>query len=502
MAWLVAVELIRSRHVVQLSDRRKHQDKDNEEATYSTSMALIQDDSHLCSTSSFELFDTLPTQDVVEDSRFVEILPLNSNPDGAAYDFYVPALTDEYLDVSSTRLYVKAQIVKADGTAIGADAAVAPVNDLFNSLWSNIEFSMNGRAISQSNNMYAYTSMISNLIHNTEEAVKSEGSMRLFYKDTPNQMDVVEPRKANHEQLIPNHDIEATVAGNDTTYAVIAAATVVGNNGLYQRYLPVRAGKEFEMKGPLRVDFFEQLRYLPPGHDIKLRLHRNNAEFTLMSATAGQRIKLIDVRLLVRKVRPSPGVLLGHQDALKKMTAKFPIIRKECKEFAVAENIRSVKKDHIFLGQLPKRVVIAMVDADAAAGLRTKNPFNFQHYNMNRIQLYADGTPVRSQELRPKIADGDYMETFETLTWDVDKEGGETSLIKLHEWDKGYALVAFDLTPDMNGDDHYSLIKHGNLRLEVEFGEALPRSINILVYAEFENVLETTADHNILYDYT
>ena len=54
----------------------------------------------------------------------------------------------------------------------------------------------------------------------------------------------------------------------------------------------------------------------------------------------------------------------------------------------------------------------------------------------------------------------------------------------------------------MNGDDHHSLIKHGNLRLEIEFEDALPRSINILVYAEFENVLETTADHNILYDYT
>ena len=340
-------------------------------------MALIQDDSHLCSTSSFELFATLPTQDMVEDSRFVEILPLNSNPDGAAYDFYVPALTDEYLDVSSTRLYVKAKLLKENGNAIGANDVVAPVNDLFNSLWSNVEFSMNGRAISQSNNMYAYTSMISNLIHNTEEAVKSEGSMRFFYKDTPNQMDVVEARKANHEQLIPNHDIEATTtqgANPPTTYSVIAADKIVGNNGLYKRFLPVRAGKEFEMKGPLRVDFFEQPRYLPPGHDIKLRLHRNNADFTLMSSTEGHRIKLLDVRLLVRKVRPSPGVLLGHQDALQKMTAKFPIIRKECKEFAVAENIRSVKRDHIFLGQLPKRVVIAMVDADAAAGNRQKKP--------------------------------------------------------------------------------------------------------------------------------
>ena len=473
-------------------------------------MALIEDDSCLCSTSGLELFSTLPTHDVVEDSRFVEILPLNSNPSyDAAFDFYMPALTDEYVDVSSTRLYIKAQILDNDGDPIGANAPVAPVNDLFNSLWSNVEFSMNGRAVSQSNNMYAYTSMISTLVHDTEEAVKSEVAMPMFYKDTPNQMEVTEPRLSNREHLIPNYDIflhtRPGATENDPpiqTFELIPAAQILGNNGLYQRYLPVRAGKRFEMKGPLRIDFFEQPRYLPPGHDMKLRFHRNPNSFVLMSEAAGYTLQLHDVRLLVRKVRATDGVLVGHQEALEQMTAKFPLVRKECKEIAVGRDMFSMKKDNIFLGQLPKRVVIGMVDADAATGKRNKNPYNFQHYNMNRIQLYADGTPVRAQEIRLNVANGDSMEAYETLTWDVEREGGETALIKLHEWDKGYALVAFDLTPDMDSDDHRSLIKHGNLRLEIEFKQALPRSIHILVYAEFDNVLETTADHNVLYDYT
>ena len=112
-------------------------------------MALIEDDSCLCSTSGLELFTTPPTQDVVEDSRFVEILPLNANPAyDAAFDFYMPALTDEYVDVSSTRLYIKAQIMGQNGNPIAADVSVAPINDLFNSLWSNVEFSMNGRTVS------------------------------------------------------------------------------------------------------------------------------------------------------------------------------------------------------------------------------------------------------------------------------------------------------------------------------------------------------------------
>ena len=84
------------------------------------------------------------------------------------------------------------------------------------------------------------------------------------------------------------------------------------------------------------------------------------------------KIEITEAYLLMRKVRPSPGVLLGHSDALAKGRAKFPITRKECKCFAVSNGLRSFKKDNIFLGQLPKRIVIGMVASDAfSTSLRT-----------------------------------------------------------------------------------------------------------------------------------
>jgi hypothetical protein len=75
------------------------------------------------------------------------------------------------------------------------------------------------------------------------------------------------------------------------------------------------------------------------------------------------------------------------------------------------------------------------------------------------------------------------------------------TIIKRDDWSRGYALYAFDLTPDMDSEDHYALIKQGNMRLEVEFASPLPTSINILVYAEFDSVIEITADRNIQFDY-
>ena len=119
------------------------------------------------------------------------------------------------------------------------------------------------------------------------------------------------------------------------------------------------------------------------------------------------------------------------------------------------------------------------------------------------MQMYTDGEPVRSKPLQPNIADNDYLQCYESLYRGFDKvDGNKSSIIKCEDWDKGYALFAFDLTPDYDDDDHYPIIKHGNLRLEINFTQALPKAINILVYAEFDNIIEFTAERNIQRDYT
>ena len=86
---------------------------------------------------------------------------------------------------------------------------------------------------------------------------------------------------------------------------------------------------------------FEQDRYLPNGVDVKLRFHPQKRVFTLTAEENQFKIEINEAYLLMRKVRPSPGVLLGHSDTLAKGPAKFPITRKECKCFAVSNGLRS-----------------------------------------------------------------------------------------------------------------------------------------------------------------
>ena len=272
-----------------------------------------------------------------------------------------------------------------------------------------------------------------------------------------------------------------------------------------KRFLFTTTSKKVGLLGSLRIDMFEQEKYIPSGISMKLRFHRQREPFILMTNAdaAKYKIELLEAYLLVRKVKVSPGVALGHEEGLSLKPAQFPITRKETKVTAVSSGVTQFVKDNIFLGQLPKRVVVGLVGTEAYAGSVAKNPFNFSHANVNYMQLYTDGEPVLAKPLRPNFTDGDYLHCYNTLYRGFDKvDGAKSTIIKREEYDKGYALFAFDLTPDYDDGDHFPLIKHGNLRLEITFAQALANPINVIIYAEFDNMVEITGSRHVQMDYT
>ena len=69
------------------------------------------------------------------------------------------------------------------------------------------------------------------------------------------------------------------------------------------------------------------------------------------------------------------------------------------------------------------------------------------------------------------------------------------------DYANGYALFAFDLTPDVCNGDHFNLVKNGNLRISLVFDGHLGSNINCIVYMEYENIIEINKSRNILWDF-
>ena len=161
------------------------------------------------------------------------------------------------------------------------------------------------------------------------------------------------------------------------------------------------------MVGPLHSDMFFQPKYLLNGVDLRVKLIRSKEEFCLMSTTANAAYKIVlqECALYVRKVRVSPSVMLGHAKALEKGTAKYPVRHVVCKLLSVPRGEMSLQQDHVFLGQIPQRIIIGCVDNKAFSGSYTHNPFNFQTFGVNYIALLVDGMQVPFKPLTPSFGD-------------------------------------------------------------------------------------------------
>jgi hypothetical protein len=102
-----------------------------------------------------------------------------------------------------------------------------------------------------------------------------------------------------------------------------------------------------------------------------------------MADADNNKITIKDLALFVKNAQLSPAVRMGHVKDLEKTSCKYPIRRVEVKVYTVPRGNMNYVQYKMFLGQLPKRLMIGCVESDALNGTITKNPFDFICYKIN-----------------------------------------------------------------------------------------------------------------------
>jgi hypothetical protein len=257
------------------------------------------------------------------------------------------------------------------------------------------------------------------------------------------------------------------------------------------------------MIGKLHSDIFYIDRYMMNEVNVKLKLSRSKDEFSLMwTGDNAFRVFIVSASLFVRKVKISPSVFLAHAKTLENGMAKYPIKRVICKAFTVPTGYRDVTSERLFSGTLPTRVIIGCVDNDAFNGNKAKNPFNFKNFDLTELSVYLDGQQQTIKPLKCNYASNQFISAYMTLFSGTGRQNRDLGIdIGRSEYKDGYALYAFDLTPDMSQEGHFNLIKQGSLRLDMKFGTALPNTITVVAYGEFENLIEIDRSRNIVFDF-
>jgi len=149
-------------------------------------------------------------------------------------------------------------------------------------------------------------------------------------------------------------------------------------------------------------------------------------------------------------------------------------------------------------------MVVGFVDNTAFNGQLNKNPFRFQNYGINFIAIYKDGEQIFSKPLQPDFARNRFVRSYLSLFTETNQyyvhEGNGTTR---NDYPHGNTLFAFDLTADLGAaSGHWELVKHGSICLEIHFSQALTATINTIIYAEFNNLLQINRSKNVIFDYS
>ena len=419
-----------------------------------------------CVKSELDLFSLPLTQESIQSGYWVEFKPVASLTDTAPIEFNISGSGDDYIDLGNTFLHVQAKIVRANGDALTAEDSVGPVNYWLNSLFSQIDVTMNDTMITSSNNTYPYRALLEALLSFGKGAKKSHLTSALWFKDE------------NMESLTANPGLTARKAFSDLS-------------------------KTVDMMGKLHLDITNQDRYLLNGVDMHIRLVRSRDAFSLMSNKAEYKVEIEDASLYIRRAKINPAVQLGHIKGLELTSAKYPIQRVDVKAYTLSAGSRSFVQENLFFGQVPRRVVLGLVDNAAYNGHIEKNPFHFKHHKLNHLALYLDGQQVASKALTPNFANNINVRSYCQLFIGTGKYfNDEDNDLTRSNYVNGHTLFAFDMTPDLSGDsDVFNLVKQGNLRVELSFAEELQNSVNLVVYAEFNNIIEIDRNRNVFVDY-
>ena len=406
-----------------------------------------------------DIFERPVLQTGIIGGNWYQYKPTAVVTDAAQLEFRIPGQGDHYVDLSRSLFNVKVKLLKADNTAYATTDIIAPVNNLLDSLFSDVKVEFNQKQISDSRNMYHYRAYLEDLFNFNNTSKETHQTASLWFQDEAGKFE-------------------------DAT-----------NKGLLARKEFLNGGKTLDLAGKLHCDLFNTSKFILNDIDIRFLFVKNKLEVCLMKENNvdAPRIVIVDATLWIRKVRINPGVLIAHARSLNVHTAKYPYKRVEMHNYTIPMGSQHHTIENMFLGRIPCRVIIGLVSHAAFSGSFLKNPYNFQHFDVNYLTLFKNGEQLFSRPYAPTFGTDPtyampYIQSFINTGNHLADDG---YCVSMKDWQNGHCLYPFDLTPDLSAhEQHWCIQEQGNLRLEIGTKTPFTEAVTLIVYAEFREILE------------
>lgn len=421
-----------------------------------------------CMPSELDLFSQHPVQTSILRTEKVAYRPVNSLIGASAIEFASLGSNDTYRNLNSIYLRLRVKLMKDATNAVHTDATGGVVNNIMHSLFRNCTIQLNGTTICTGDN-YHMRSYFENLLNYGNEAAQTHLEGSGWSLDTPGELDNTDQTK---------------------------------NLGLGVRAKWFAKSNEVELYSKLHADVLNQNKYLLNNIDLRIILGLESPSFyCLEKDTDTSYINILEAVLYIDHIHVNPSVLLAHNKVLQHRNIFYPYKKIEMKSFTCPAGGSSINIDNLVLGQLPNMVLLAMVENAAYTGQRSKNPFNFQHFNLASVNFVANGVKIPNDGIlcdfsnaEAPIATHVYQSLFQSTSM---HKLDRTHQITKEFFTKGCMILGADLTSDINSDICRSLGSTGTLRAELRFKTPLTSTITIIAYTEYDATVVVDSNRNV-----
>lgn len=279
-------------------------------------------------------------------------------------------------------------------------------------------------------------------------------------------------------------------------------------NSFKSRAVLAEQSKTIPIITPIFSDFFNQNRFLPPLTPLRLELIRQSNAFSIVSnvTDCDYKVKLVDCKLMIRRVKTFPSVRLAIENSLSSKPLRFPVNACSVKPFFVPANSLSYLTDDLFQnrGGVPRFAAIAFLDESTYRGSYNSNAFHFTSQHVKSIKLTMNGiTYPTPHELRPDW-ENDWTREYLALHL-ISMKSNRGSFCPLADFKDKFCVFILDMGRFQSESiaDHAQLKEDYPCRLDVTF-TAAPAAKNskvMLVYSEMDGMIKISSQRHIELDY-
>ena len=430
----------------------------------------------------FGVFSSRIIQSSIEEDLNTDLRPATAPDTKSVIEFNFTTDEKEYLRLNKTKLYLrmKISITKGGSGSVILDdwKNISVCNNLLNSMFKQVEFWIGDRLVDPPHQTYPYKTYFEKIFGKSNDVKRTSAALGFWTENISN-------------------DPETLISDFSEMIKPFPNATELSE------------GREFELVGKIHLPMFEQRLDLLGGCKLKIKLIPNDPSFYI-KCNDKVRVKKIDITecyLTLKGVKVSPTIVGIHESTLNVENARYFLLDNYVIPHTINQGSQDISLDNLHDGITPDRLFVAFVDHQAFNGVHNLNPYNFQNFGVNYLQLYKNGTPVGLPKT-PNFKKGWYSNEYFDLFEVTNQDSVDTCItITKDQFTKGFNIFSFRIQPDLVTGGAKQLgylnpIKTSNIRLHLRFDEPLKKTITALIFFNYDQMLQLTKTRSVIYDHS